>query len=119
MNTTKPARGGRKEMILPVDRTAPRQTDDTLVKALAREIRWKRMQESGEFVTLADLTEREGIAQSRLSRVPRMTLLAPDIVEAILDGRQEPKVTSARLISCFSMGWEEQRVQNQAPRASR
>ena len=65
-----------------------RRTDSTLVKALARAFRWKRMLETGEFATIADLAEREGIASSYLTRVLRLTLLAPDIVEAILDGRR-------------------------------
>jgi hypothetical protein len=68
--------------------TQPRRTDSTLVKALARAFRWKRMLESGEFATIAELAEREGIAPSYMTRVLRLTLLAPDIVEAILDGKQ-------------------------------
>jgi hypothetical protein len=78
-------RGGRKEMQLPEGATQPRRTDNTLVKALARAFRWKRMLESGEFATIAELAEREGIAPSYMTRVLRLTLLAPDIVEAILE----------------------------------
>jgi hypothetical protein len=48
-------RGGRKEMQLPDGTTQPRQTDNTLIKALARAFRWKRMLESGEFATIAEL----------------------------------------------------------------
>jgi hypothetical protein len=55
-------RGGRKEMQLPEGVAHPRRTDSTLVKALARAFRWKRMLESGEFATIAELAEREGIA---------------------------------------------------------
>jgi len=57
-------RGGRKEMQMPEGTTQPRRTDNTLVKALARAFRWKRMLESGEFATIAELAEREGIAPS-------------------------------------------------------
>jgi DNA-binding IscR family transcriptional regulator len=53
------------------------------------------MLESGEFATIAELAEREGIAPSYMTRVLRLTLLAPDIVEAILDGKQGPEVTLA------------------------
>lgn len=81
-------RGGRKEIQLPPDAPSQGQTDNTLIKALARAFRWKSMLESGEFGTIAELAEREGIAPSYLTRVLRLTLLAPDIVEAILDGRQ-------------------------------
>jgi hypothetical protein len=54
-------RGARKEMHLPEGATHSRRTDNTLVKALARAFRWKRMLESGEFATIAELAEREGI----------------------------------------------------------
>ena len=98
-------RGGRKEMQLPEGGTRPARTDSTLVKALARAFRWKRMMETGEFTTIAELAAREGIAPTYMSRVLRLTLLAPDIVEAILDGTQAPEVTLARALGPFSGGW--------------
>ena len=101
-------RGGRKEMQMPEGAAQPRRTDSTLVKALARAFRWKRMLESGAFATIAELAEREGIAPSYMTRVLRLTLLAPDIVEAILDGRQGPKVTLARLMEPFPLEWQAQ-----------
>ncbi|WP_445260960.1 hypothetical protein [Psychromarinibacter sediminicola] len=55
-------RGGRKEMQLPDGAAQPRRTDNTLVKALARAFRWKRMLDSGDFATIAELAEREGRA---------------------------------------------------------
>ena len=102
-------RGGRKEMQLPEGAAQPRRTDSTLVKALARAFRWKRMLESGEFATIAELAEREGIAPSYMTRVLRLTLLAPDIVEAILDGMQGPEVTLAGVLEPFPLTWEQQR----------
>ncbi|MCA1776833.1 MAG: hypothetical protein LC676_14845 [Loktanella sp.] len=101
-------RGGRKEMQLPEGAAQPRRTDSTLVKALARAFRWKRMLESGEFATIAELAEREGIAPSYMTRVLRLTLLAPTIVEAILDGKQGPEVTLARVLGPFPVVWNEQ-----------
>jgi hypothetical protein len=102
-------RGGRKEMQMP-DCVRPERTmDSTLVKALARAFRWKRMLESGEFATIAELAEREGIAPSYLTRVLRLTLLAPEIVEAILDGKPGPVVTLAKLMEPPPLGWDEQR----------
>jgi hypothetical protein len=103
-------RGGRKEMQLPEGAAQPRRTDNSLVKALARAFRWKRMLESGEFTTIAELAEREGIAPSYMTRVLRLTMLAPDIVEAILDGRQGPEVTLARVLELFPVEWEGQRL---------
>ena len=76
---------------------------------LARAFRWKRLLESGEFTTIAELAEREGIAPSYITRVLRLTLLAPDIVEAILDGKQGPEVTLARLLEPFPAEWTIQR----------
>ena len=101
-------RGGRKEMRLPDGAAQPRKADNTLVKALARAFRWKRMLESGDFVTVAELAAREGIAVSYLTRVLRLTQLAPDLVEAILDGRQGPEVTLARLMEPLPAEWTEQ-----------
>lgn len=102
-------RGGRKEMQLPEGTAQARRTDSTLVKALARAYRWKRMLESGEFNTIAELAEREGIASSYVTRVLRLTLLAPDIVDAILDGKQGPDITLARVLEPFPIAWNEQR----------
>ena len=101
-------RGRQKGMQLPNGVIQPRRAESTLVKALARAFRWKRMLESGEFTTIAELAEREGIAPSYMTRVLRLTLIAPDIVEAILDGRQGPEVTLARVLERFSAVWAEQ-----------
>jgi hypothetical protein len=102
-------RGGRKEMQLPEGAAHPRKPDSSLIKALARAFRWKRMLESGEFSTISELAECEGIAPSYMTRVLRLTLLAPDIVEAILDGNQGPEVTLARVMGPFPVEWAAQR----------
>ena len=102
-------RGGRKEMQLPDSAAQPRRTDNTLVKALARAFRWKRMLESGEFATIAELAEREGIATSYMTRILRLTQLEPGIIEAVLDGRQNDAVTLARLMDPFPISWIEQK----------
>ncbi|MFD1912013.1 hypothetical protein [Halodurantibacterium flavum] len=99
-------RGGRKEMQMPEGATQLRRMDNTLVKALARAFRWKRMLESGEFATIAELAEREGIATSYMTRVLRLTLLAPCMVEAILDGKQGPEVTLAGVLKDVPLVWE-------------
>ena len=99
-------RGGRKEMQVPAGSPQPRKTDNTLVKALARAFRWKRMLDTGEFATISELAEREGIAPSYMTRVLRLTLLAPDTVEAILDGRQGSTVTLAGVLKDVPLVWE-------------
>jgi len=104
-------RRGRRDMLMPenVPDQRPR-ADSTLIKALARAFRWKRMLDTGEFTTIAELAGHERIAPSYLTRVLRLTLLAPDIVEAILDGRQGPEVSLATLLEPFPMQWASQRA---------
>ena len=101
-------RGGRKEMQLPDGTSGHSKMDNTLVNALARAFRWKRMLESGKFTTIAELAEREGIAPSYMTRVLRLTLLAPDLVEVILYGKQGSEVTLARLLEPFPVEWATQ-----------
>lgn len=99
-------RGGRKEMVLPEGAAQARKPNNTLVKALARAFRWKRMLDSGEFATIADLAEHDGIAPSYMTRVMRLTLLAPVVVEAILDGRQGVGVTLVGVLKDVPLEWE-------------
>lgn len=101
--------GGRREMQLPEAVARPKRADNTLVKALARAFRWKRMLETGEVATIADLALREKIAASYLTRILRLTFLAPDIVEAILDGRQAISLTAEALREDFDDDWNDQR----------
>ncbi len=104
--------GGRKRVVAPdgtVEWTAPRQhVDTTVLKALARAHRWQRMLESGAFANVGELATAERINASYLSRVLRLTLLAPEIVEAILDGRQPAETTLALLMKPFPVEWEKQ-----------
>jgi hypothetical protein len=102
-------RGGRKEILLPTGKVSKDKTDNTLVKAMARAFRWKRMLESGAFATIAELAAHERIAPSYMTRVLRLTLLAPEVVQRILDGRHGPSVTLALLMEPFPVGWENQR----------
>lgn len=106
-------RGGRKLIIAPTGAEAwvpPRpRVDNTMVKALARAHRWKRMLE-GDYATAQDLAAAEMINPSYLSRVLRLTLLAPDIVEAILDGRQPPGLQLDALLTSLPVEWHRQRT---------
>jgi hypothetical protein len=84
-------RGGRKRIVAPdgselVPATKP-QPHGALLKALARAWRWQRVLENGEYGTLAELADAERIDRSYVSRILRLTLLAPDTVERILDGQ--------------------------------
>lgn len=106
-------RGGRKEMVLPANAPEgarePRRADNTLIKALARAYRWKRLLESGQFATIAELAEREGIALSYVTRMLQLTRLAPDLVETILDGGQVPNLTVEALRLTLPDIWTDQR----------
>jgi hypothetical protein len=102
------ARGGRKAMVTPGVLALERRQDITLIKAVARAFRWRRMLESGCFGTINELAAAERINSSYVSRVLRLTLLAPDLVEAILDGRQPEAMNLRRLLMPFPVAWSEQ-----------
>ena len=102
-------RGGRKEMHLPEGAAQPRRTDSTLIKALARAYRWKRLLDAGSFATIEEIAAHERISASYLTRVMRLTLLAPDIIEAILDGRT-PALGMDELLNPMTPVWSEQRA---------
>jgi hypothetical protein len=103
-------RGGRKLVVTPLDQVFPRaRIDNTMVKAVARGFRWKRLLESGRYASVLDLAQDEGINQSYLCRVLRLTLLAPDMIEAILDGRQPAGLQLDSLLSPLPAEWTVQR----------
>lgn len=103
-------RGGRKEMILPPANKLNRpRPDNTVLKALARAFRWKRMLEDGSYASITELAEKEKIGMSYLTRVMRMTLLAPDIIDAILEGRQGDGIDLTVLAAPFPLEWGAQR----------
>jgi hypothetical protein len=102
-------RGGRKLVLAPATQaTGLPRVDGTLIKALARAYRWKRLIESGRYSSVADLAAVEGVNQSYLCRVLRLNLLAPDIVKSILDGRQPAQLRLDKLLKPFPVEWERQ-----------
>jgi hypothetical protein len=104
-------RGGRKLVLTPGGTTnrGTLAADTTLVKALARAFRWRRQMETGRYGTINELAAAEKINSSYVSRLLRLTLLAPDIVEVILDGRQPEGMTLPGLMEPFPAEWERQR----------
>ena len=72
---------------------------------MARAFRWRRMLETGAFATVTEIAAKEKINRSYVSRVLRLTLLAPDIVEAILDGRQAAEATLPAAMKVFPADW--------------
>src|ERR671910_1816745 len=105
--------GGRKMIIAP-DGTAPwapprARIDNTVVKAIARAFRWRRLLEEGRYGSVVELAEAEKINKSYVSRILRLSLLAPPIIEAILNGRQPPMLGLPVLLEPLPVEWEAQR----------
>ena len=110
--TIRKQRGGRKLVLTPggMANRGASAADTTLVKALARAFRWRRMMETGRFATLNELAAAEKINSSYVSRLLRLTLLAPNVVEAILDGRQPEGMTLPGLMEPFPVEWQRRAV---------
>lgn len=104
--------GGRKLVIVPdgLDASAPRPAfDPVLINALVRAHRWRRQIESGQFRSASELAAHEKITDSFVARMLCLTLLAPDITQAILEGRQPKGLKLATLLRGIPLVWEEQR----------
>jgi hypothetical protein len=84
--------------------------DETLVEALVRAHRWRRRIESGQAKSITDLAEQEGVIDAYVCRLLPLTCLAPEIVEAILDGRQPKGLRLAEILGSGPVAWEEQRA---------
>jgi hypothetical protein len=107
-------RGGRKVVLAPDGTNVPtlpvcRHIDSAMVKAIARAFRWRKMLENGTYSTIAEIAAAEKINESYVGRVLRLTLLAPDIVETILTGRQPEGLRLDGLIKPFPVEWRAQR----------
>jgi hypothetical protein len=86
-----------------------------MVKALARAFRWKRMLEVGRHASISEIAAAEKIDRGFVGSILRLTLLAPDIVEAILDGRQPPTLGLPTLLKPFPVEWAQQRIKWSVP----
>ncbi len=101
--------GSRKTIVtLASTLPMPARVDIILLKALARAFRWHRMLGMGRSTTIDDLALAEKINASYVSRILRLTLLAPEIVEAILGGRQPEGTTLPGLMKGFPAEWQHQ-----------
>ena len=106
-------RRGRKEIIVPEGLPgAPRSkspTQEPLVTALARAFHWQELLDSGRFASVTELAEALHVDRSYVGRIIRLALLAPDIVEAIVEGREPSGFSLERLVKGMPMVWAEQR----------
>ncbi len=107
-------RGGRKLVVTPdgAEGWAPKRAraDNSLIKALARAQRWKRMLDDGRYGSVSELATAEKLDRGYLGKILMLTLLAPDIVEAIMDGRQPAALGVHVLREGFPVEWGEQRA---------
>jgi hypothetical protein len=107
-------RGGRKRIVAPdgseLAPSSKPQPDGTLVKALARAWRWQKLLDDGVYTSATEISESEGINKSYISRILRLALLAPDIVEVILGGRAIHVPMLESLERPLPLSWEEQRT---------
>jgi hypothetical protein len=115
-------RGSRKRIVAPdgseIVPTSKPQPDDTLLKALARAWRWQRMLDEGVYTSVSEIGDAENISKSYVSRILRLALLAPDIVEPILEGRANQSPILERLERPLPASWEEQRARILEPKTS-
>ncbi|PWS34454.1 hypothetical protein DFH01_25920 [Falsiroseomonas bella] len=105
-------RPGRKTVVTPVagegDAVLTR-ADPALVKALARAFRYQRMLDEGRYASITELAGAEKIERGYVGSILRLTLLAPPIIEAFLNGQSEGLVLP-KLMEPFSVAWTEQRL---------
>jgi hypothetical protein len=107
-------RGSRKLIVAPDGTAMPAialrsRIDNVLVKALARAFRWQKLLDRGSYSTIKEIAIKEKFDPSYVGDVLRLTLLAPDIVEMILDGRQPPGLQFQQFRKSFPLEWIAQR----------
>jgi hypothetical protein len=82
--------------------------DTALIKAVVRAHRWRQMLESGGYGSSAELAKAEKVNDSYLSRILRLTLIAPGIIEAIVGGRQPSTLQLDELLKPLPAEWAQQ-----------
>lgn len=115
-------RGGRKRIIAPNDAGEPDKADQqspaaprrppepnrALIKSLARAFRWQALLDEGAYATINELARAENMTGSYVARLLRLTLLSPELIEAILEGRQPEALDMKASYKPFPLLWEEQ-----------
>ncbi len=104
-------RPGRKTVVMPVQGGAPTvatRADPALVKALARAFRYQRLLDEGRYASISEMAQAERIERGYLGSLLRLTLLAPNTVQAIIDGRPSESLNLPRLLVRFPAEWSAQ-----------
>src|SRR4029434_6249868 len=104
-------RGGRTEVIVPEGQSdgVPAKAQEPLVTALARAYAWQELIETGRYGPIAELAKALGLDRCYVRRILSLTSLAPDIVEAIVEGCEPSGLSLERLVKGLPMQWDEQR----------
>ena len=86
------------------------KSDPTLIKAIARGHLWFEELATGRARSLDELATREGITRRYIRRLVNLAFLSPQLIEAILQGRQPVALTATRLTELdLPLDWSEQR----------
>jgi len=105
--------GGRKQIVTPPGsrewRPSQPRPSNSLVTALAKAHHWRNLIETGHYASAVELARKERQNESYVCRILRLTLLAPDIVEAILNGTQPPTLELKALMKPQPVEWKAQR----------
>jgi len=89
---------------------SPETVQTAIVQALARASSWAEALESGEVKSISDLAMNLDVDNSYVARILKLSTLAPDIVEAILNGEEPTGLSLAKLTKTFPTDWDEQRA---------
>ena len=106
-------RPGRKMMVMPTlaaedGATIATRADPALVKALARAFRYQKLLDEGRYASISEMATAEKLERGYLGSLLRLTLLAPDIVQSILDGHAQEEMSLPRVLDGFPAAWAEQ-----------
>lgn len=105
-------RSGRKEIVVPdgLENTQDKEPDccEALVIAISRAHRWKKLLDEGRYSSIRQMATKFGIAHPYMARIMRLTLLAPDVIEAILDGKEPDGLSLEQLRRPMPVLWTEQ-----------
>jgi hypothetical protein len=104
-----------RELRMLIDRADPFSTakpDARLIKLLIRAHRFNATLAVSGGTPFAALAKQEGVSPSYFTRLVRLSYLAPDITQAILDGRQPSHLTADKLLahSRLPLAWQDQRT---------
>ena len=103
--------GSRREIIVPGGRdTLARRLDQALILAIARAKVWMRDLRARKYADTKEIAQRFQLSDAHVRRILRFGYLAPDIIEAIIEGRQPRSLTVKRLLRGIPCAWAGQRA---------